>query len=90
MVAFFIERPIFASAIAVITVLAGGICYFLLPVSQFPKIAPPQVVVTASYPGARLWMTAMPRAKRPSWILARCLVHRRSTRVLTLDHHHAA
>src|SRR6188768_1487235 len=52
MVAFFIERPIFASAIAVIMVLAGGICYFLLPVSQFPEIAPPQVVVTASYPGA--------------------------------------
>src|SRR6266852_7633405 len=52
MVNFFIQRPIFASAIAVIMVLAGGICYFLLPVSQFPEIAPPQVVVTASYPGA--------------------------------------
>src|SRR5258708_30265927 len=52
MVAFFIERPIFASAIAVIMVLAGGICYFLLPVPQFPELAPSQVVVTASYPGA--------------------------------------
>src|SRR5262249_53441417 len=52
MVAFFIERPIFASAIAVIMVLAGGICYFLLPGSPFSEIAPPQVVVSASYPCA--------------------------------------
>ncbi len=52
MVNFFIHRPIFAAAIAVIMVLAGGICGFLLPISQFPEIAPPQVVVTASYPGA--------------------------------------
>ena len=47
MVSFFIQRPIFASAIAVIMVLAGAICYFLLPVSQFPDITPPQVVVSA-------------------------------------------
>jgi len=52
MVNFFIHRPIFAAAIAVIMVLAGGIGGFLLPISQFPEIAPPQVVVTASYPGA--------------------------------------
>jgi multidrug efflux pump subunit AcrB len=52
MVGFFIQRPVFASAIAVIMVLAGSICYFLLPVSQFPDITPPQVVVSASYPGA--------------------------------------
>src|SRR6476620_4078828 len=52
MVGFFIERPIFASAIAVIMVLAGAIAYFLLPVAQFPNITPPQVVVSANYPGA--------------------------------------
>ncbi|HVW54642.1 MAG TPA: multidrug efflux RND transporter permease subunit [Rhizobiaceae bacterium] len=52
MVNFFINRPIFASAIAIVMVLAGTICYFLLPVSQFPDISPPQVVVTANYPGA--------------------------------------
>ena len=52
MVGFFIQRPIFASAIAIILVLAGSICYFLLPVSQFPDITPPQVVVSAVYPGA--------------------------------------
>src|ERR1700760_159292 len=52
MVNFFIQRPVFASAIAGIMVLAGLICYQLLPVAQFPDITPPQVVVTAAYPGA--------------------------------------
>ncbi len=52
MVSFFINRPVFASAIAGIMVLAGLICYQLLPVAQFPDITPPQVVVTAAYPGA--------------------------------------
>src|SRR5258708_12146065 len=58
MVNFFIQRPIFASAIAVIMTLAGGICYFLLPVSQFPDITPPQVVVSAVYPGASAQVVA--------------------------------
>ena len=52
MVNFFIRRPVFAAAIAGIMVLAGLICYQLLPVAQFPNITPPQVVVTAAYPGA--------------------------------------
>jgi HAE1 family hydrophobic/amphiphilic exporter-1 len=58
MVGFFIERPIFASAIAIIMVLAGAIAYFLLPVAQFPNITPPQVVVSASYPGASAQVVA--------------------------------
>jgi HAE1 family hydrophobic/amphiphilic exporter-1 len=58
MVNFFIHRPIFASSIAVIMVLAGAICYFLLPVSQFPDITPPQVVVSANYPGASAQVVA--------------------------------
>ena len=58
MVNFFIHRPIFASAIAIIMVLAGTICYFLLPVSQFPDITPPQVVVSAHYPGASAQVVA--------------------------------
>jgi hydrophobe/amphiphile efflux-1 (HAE1) family protein len=58
MVNFFIHRPIFASAIAVIMVLAGTICYFLLPVSQFPDVTPPQVVVSAVYPGASAQVVA--------------------------------
>ncbi|MFZ0495393.1 MAG: multidrug efflux RND transporter permease subunit [Methylocella sp.] len=52
MVNFFIERPIFASAIAIIMVLAGLIAYFALPVAQFPEITPPQVVVSSTYTGA--------------------------------------
>ena len=58
MVGFFIERPIFASSIAIIMLLAGSICYFLLPVSQFPEITPPQVVVSAIYPGASAQVVA--------------------------------
>ena len=58
MVGFFIQRPIFASAIAAILVLAGAICFFLLPVSQFPEITPPQVVVSANYPGASAQVVA--------------------------------
>lgn len=58
MVNFFIHRPIFASSIAIIMVLAGAICYFLLPVSQFPDITPPQVVVSAQYPGASAQVVA--------------------------------
>ena len=58
MVNFFIQRPIFASAIAIIMVLAGSICYFLLPVAQFPNITPPQVIVSAQYPGASAQVVA--------------------------------
>ena len=58
MIGFFIERPIFASAIAIIMTLAGAICYFLLPVSQFPNVTPPQIVVSVSYPGASAQVVA--------------------------------
>src|SRR6201981_2140341 len=58
MVSCFPARPIFASSIAVIMVLAGAICYFLLPVSQFPDITPPQVVISAVYPGASAQVVA--------------------------------
>ena len=49
---FFIERPIFATVLSFIIVLVGGITYFSLPVSQYPAVAPPQIVVRATYPGA--------------------------------------
>lgn len=49
---FFIDRPIFATVIAVLMVLAGAMCYFTLPVSQYPDITPPTVRVSAAYPGA--------------------------------------
>jgi len=49
---FFIDRPIFASVLSIVFVLAGGIAVFTLPVAQYPDVAPPTVVVTALYPGA--------------------------------------
>ncbi len=49
---FFIERPIFASVLSFLIVLIGGITYFNLPVSQYPNVAPPTILVRASYPGA--------------------------------------
>lgn len=49
---FFINRPIFATVIAVLMVLAGAMCYFTLPVAQYPDITPPTVMVNANYPGA--------------------------------------
>ena len=49
---FFIDRPILAAVVSVVITLAGGIALLTLPVAQFPEIAPPTVVVTASYPGA--------------------------------------
>jgi hydrophobe/amphiphile efflux-1 (HAE1) family protein len=58
MVKFFIERPVFASSIAIIMVLAGLICWAILPVAQFPDITPPQVIVTSTYPGASAQVVA--------------------------------
>ncbi len=49
---FFIDRPIFASVISIVIMILGGIGYISLPVSQYPDIVPPNIVVTASYPGA--------------------------------------
>jgi HAE1 family hydrophobic/amphiphilic exporter-1 len=49
---FFIDRPIFAAVLAIFITLIGGVAYFTLPVAQYPEIAPPTIVVTASYPGA--------------------------------------
>ena len=49
---FFIDRPIFAWVIAIIMMLAGGLSVMMLPVAQYPSIAPPTISVTARYPGA--------------------------------------
>ncbi|HTU90378.1 MAG TPA: efflux RND transporter permease subunit [Gemmataceae bacterium] len=49
---FFIDRPIFATVISVVFVLAGGVAVFALPVAQYPEVTPPTVQVTALYPGA--------------------------------------
>ncbi|MBO6228648.1 MAG: efflux RND transporter permease subunit, partial [Shewanella sp.] len=52
MARFFIDRPIFAWVIALIIMLAGILSIRSLPVSQYPNIAPPTVVISANYPGA--------------------------------------
>ena len=49
---FFIRRPIFAAVIAIIITIAGLMASRVLPVAQYPEIAPPTVAITAAYPGA--------------------------------------
>jgi len=49
---FFVDRPIFASVIAIILTLVGAISYRALPISEYPEIAPPTVVVSATFAGA--------------------------------------
>ncbi len=49
---FFIDRPIFASVLSIVFVLAGGVAVWTLPVAQYPDVTPPTVLVTAVYPGA--------------------------------------
>ncbi len=52
MAKFFIDRPVFAWVIALFILLGGMLAITVLPVSQYPTIAPPSIVVTANYPGA--------------------------------------
>ena len=62
---FFIDRPIFAWVIALALVLAGILAIRQLPIAQFPALAPPQISVTAVYPGRRRrrrWRTPPPRS----------------------------
>ncbi|CAM4147491.1 efflux RND transporter permease subunit [Pseudoalteromonas ostreae] len=49
---FFIQRPIFAAMLSLVILIAGAISLFQLPVSEYPEVVPPTVVVTANYPGA--------------------------------------
>ena len=50
--AFFIERPKFALVIAIVMTLAGALSVYMLPVTEYPHISPPNIVVNAVYPGA--------------------------------------
>jgi len=52
MLRFFIDRPIFASVLSILILIAGGASLQVLPVEQYPNVVPPQVVVSAAYPGA--------------------------------------
>ena len=49
---FFINRPIFASVISIIIIIAGLVASQVLPIAQYPQIAPPTVLISANYPGA--------------------------------------
>src|SRR5438270_12253920 len=55
---FFIDRPIFATVLSIIVVLAGAVGITALPVAQYPEITPPTVEVSASYPGANAKVVA--------------------------------
>ena len=52
MAKFFIERPIFAWVIALFIMVAGAVSITQLPISQYPPVAPPSIVINATYPGA--------------------------------------
>ena len=49
---FFIHRPIFATVLSIVIFLAGAIAVWQLPITEYPEVVPPTVVVTANYPGA--------------------------------------
>ena len=49
---FFIDRPIFAAVLSLLITLAGGLALIKLPISEYPSVIPPTVVVHGSYPGA--------------------------------------
>jgi len=49
---FFIKRPIFAGVLSIVTFLVGALALWQLPVSEYPEVIPPTVVVRATYPGA--------------------------------------
>ena len=52
MARFFIDRPIFAWVVAIFIMLAGVIAIPMLPIAQYPNVAPPQITISTNYPGA--------------------------------------
>src|SRR5256885_2257353 len=52
MAKFFIDRPIFAWVVALFIIVLGGIALTKLPIAQYPKVAPPAIVINTAYPGA--------------------------------------
>src|SRR5262245_25865730 len=49
---FFIDRPIFAAVLSAVIFIAGGLAITRLPISEYPEVVPPSIVVRAIYPGA--------------------------------------
>ena len=56
--AFFIDRPKFAFVIAIVTIIAGLLAIAVLPIAEYPELTPPQVQVSAKYPGANASVVA--------------------------------
>ncbi|CAE6820240.1 Multidrug resistance protein MdtC [Paraburkholderia domus] len=54
---FFIDRPVFAWIVALAIVVAGALAIPQLPVAQYPRLAPPRIVISATYPGAATEVT---------------------------------
>src|SRR5438445_11446733 len=54
----FIDRPIFATVLSVVITLTGGIALWFLPLAQYPRITPPSVQISISYPGASAQVVA--------------------------------
>src|SRR3954469_2828738 len=55
---FFIDRPVFSAVISLIISLAGGVAVLGLPITQYPQIVPPQVLVSTAFPGANATVVA--------------------------------
>src|SRR6516165_3246993 len=55
---FFIDRPIFATVLSVVITLIGGLALLNLPIAQYPRITPPGVSISISYPGANAQVVA--------------------------------
>ena len=66
---FFIDRPIFATVLAILMVLVGLITVKTLPIAQYPNISPPTVGVSATYPGADANLS-----NRPSTVWRGCCI----------------
>jgi len=49
---FFIDRPIFAAVVSIVITIIGALAFLRLPISEYPEVVPPTVVVRTTYPGA--------------------------------------
>src|SRR5205085_9122768 len=54
----FIDRPIFATVLSIVIVIVGAVAFGMLPIAQYPEVAPPTITVTANYPGANAKVVA--------------------------------
>lgn len=69
---FFIQRPIFAAVLSLLILIGGAISLFQLPISEYPEVVPPTVVVRANFPGANRKSSARPsplplNRRSPGW-----------------------